>query len=50
MTEWKCVKCGYALSAEKPPDECPSCKEKCDFVDATCYIPDCGFTGRDSRI
>ena len=42
MTDWKCTKCGYTLKAEKPPVECPDCKEKCDFVDVTCYIPDCG--------
>ena len=33
MTEWKCQKCGYTLKAEKPPEECPSCKEKCEFTD-----------------
>jgi rubredoxin len=50
MTEWKCSKCGYAFSGDVPPEVCPSCKEKCDFVDATCYIPECGGTGRDTRI
>jgi hypothetical protein len=29
-----------------PPNVCPSCKEKCEFVDVTCYIPECG--GPDS--
>ena len=50
MVEWKCSKCGYILSAEKPPETCPSCKEKCMFVDVSCYIPECGFTGIDPRL
>ncbi|SPD74635.1 conserved hypothetical protein [uncultured Desulfobacterium sp.] len=50
MTEWKCNKCGYILKADKPPDTCPSCKEKCEFVDISCYIPDCGSTGVDKRL
>lgn len=50
MTEWKCAKCGYNYSGEKPPDVCPFCKEKCEFIDATCYIPDCGFKGRNPNI
>ena len=36
---WKCNSCGYTLDAEKPPEKCPSCKEGCNFVDATCAIP-----------
>jgi rubrerythrin len=28
MADWKCQKCGYTLKEEKPPEECPSCKEK----------------------
>ncbi len=50
MEEWKCEKCGYTLKEEKPPDVCPSCKEKCQFVNVTCYIPDCGDTGSDKRL
>ena len=50
MAEWKCTKCGYTLNASIPPKECPSCKEKCDFVDVSCYIPDCGNTGKDPRL
>ena len=23
----------------------PSCKEKCEYVDVTCYIPECGGSG-----
>ena len=42
MTVWKCNKCGNTISADSPPDLCPSCKEKCEYVDVTCYIPECG--------
>ena len=45
MGEWKCTNCGYTLTENMPPNECPSCHEKCDFVDVTCYIPDCGGPG-----
>ena len=50
MSIWKCTKCGYTLTAEKPPETCPSCKAKCEFVDITCYTPDCNFEGTDKRI
>ena len=50
MAEWKCSNCGYAFSGDIPPDVCPSCHENCEFVDASCYIPQCGETGRDTRI
>lgn len=50
MTEWKCQKCGYTMKAETPPEKCPSCKEKCEFVDVSCYTPDCGQTGADKRL
>jgi rubredoxin len=50
MTSWKCEKCGYTFEAEKPPEQCPSCKEKCQFLDITCYTPDCEFDGVDKRI
>ena len=42
---WKCPKCGYTLEAEQqaaPPETCPGCKEKCEFVNVSCYIPECG--------
>jgi len=42
MTSWKCTKCGYTLQAPTPPEECPECKEKCEFIDVTCYVPECG--------
>ncbi|MBU4316576.1 MAG: hypothetical protein KKF30_04805 [Proteobacteria bacterium] len=50
MTSWKCTKCGYSFQAEKPPETCPSCKAKCEFVDNSCYTPDCEQSGIDSRI
>ncbi|MCX7822042.1 MAG: hypothetical protein N2260_01200 [Syntrophobacterales bacterium] len=45
MTNWKCNKCGHLIQATTPPDVCPSCKEKCEFVDVSCYIPECGGPG-----
>lgn len=50
MADWKCSKCGYMMKAETPPDQCPGCKEKCEFVDVSCYVPDCGQTGSDPRL
>jgi len=45
MTVWKCNHCGYTLEVPAPPEICPSCKAKCEFVDVSCYIPDCGGPG-----
>jgi rubredoxin len=45
MTAWKCNKCGNTVSADTPPEICPFCKEKCEYVDVTCYIPECGGPG-----
>ena len=39
---WKCTECGYLFRAPQAPEECPGCKKKCAFVDATCYTPECG--------
>lgn len=50
MESWKCSRCGYSLEAQAPPNECPSCKENCKFLNVTCYIPDCGTTGQDPRL
>jgi rubredoxin len=50
MNDWKCSKCGYTLKADAPPETCPQCKEKCEFLNVTCYIPECGFSGTDQRI
>jgi rubredoxin len=50
MSNWKCSNCGYQLESPAPPEECPSCKQKCEFVDNTCYTPDCAGEGIDKRI
>ena len=42
MTVWKCSNCGNTVDQPMPPEKCPACGEKCDFVDATCYTPECG--------
>lgn len=47
---WQCSKCHYVLQASQPPEACPSCHEHCQFVDVTCYIPECAFTGPDNRL
>ncbi len=50
---WKCPKCGYTLETEQhtaPPETCPGCKEKCEFVNVSCYIPECGMKGQDPRL
>ncbi len=47
---WKCTNCSYVMEAAQPPDRCPSCSQKCPFVDVTCYIPECGLTGADPRL
>ncbi|MDY7030610.1 MAG: hypothetical protein SVY10_01710 [Thermodesulfobacteriota bacterium] len=39
---WKCSNCSYTLDKEAPPEKCPSCKEKCAFIDVSCYTPECG--------
>jgi rubrerythrin len=51
QTYWKCAHCGFLLTAASPPDTCPSCKETCQFLNATCYTPECGGPGNlDPRI
>lgn len=47
---WKCSKCGYTLEIQRPPEKCPACKEKCEFIDVTCYTPDCFASGKDDRL
>ena len=42
MNFWMCSECNYVFKAEIPPDTCPNCHAKCTFINATCYIPDCG--------
>jgi rubredoxin len=44
MNTWKCSNCGYTFETPSPPPEkCPSCKTKCEFLDVTCYIPECEY-------
>ena len=50
MPSWKCSNCGYTFEDDAHPNECPSCKEKCEFLDNTCYTPDCAYEGTDDRI
>ncbi len=50
MPSWKCSNCGYTFDADAHPNECPSCHEKCEFLDNTCYTPDCAAEGTDNRI
>ena len=50
---WKCPHCGYTFEADAgavPPDTCPGCQDKCEFVNVSCYIPDCGMKGQDPRL
>ncbi len=50
---WKCGKCGNTIELEAgvaPPESCPSCKQKCDFLNVTCYVPECGIQGQDPRL
>lgn len=50
QSTWKCSNCGYTLMAALPPTQCPQCKETCDFLDVTCYTPDCAGPGQDDRL
>ncbi len=50
---WKCSNCGYTFEApvgQSPPQTCSSCKKDCEYVNVTCYTPDCGLTGKDPRL
>ena len=47
---WKCGNCGNTIVVIEPPEICPVCKQKCVFLNVTCYAPDCGFTGMDKRL
>ena len=47
---WKCSECGYTYQAAPPPAECPSCQQKCVFVDVTCYTPECGPGSPDPQL
>jgi len=45
LTYWKCGKCNFTFTAPSPPEQCPGCDEKCDFLNITCYTPECGGSG-----
>ena len=47
---WKCSGCGYTLQEDKPPEMCPGCKQKCAFIDVTCYTPECAPGGPDPQL
>jgi rubredoxin len=50
---WKCSKCGYTYQTEvgtAPHQVCPACKETCEFLNVTCYVPECGIGGQDPRL
>ena len=55
MVNWKCDNCGHTFEsdADKLPEKCPSCQQKCTFLNITCYTPECQIpqgTGIDPRI
>jgi len=47
---WKCSNCGNTVVQTLPPQTCPVCRQKCEFLNVTCYQPDCGFTSMDNRL
>ena len=49
MAIWKCTSCGNTVSADVPPERCPGCAGQCEYVDVTCYIPECGGPGSGSE-
>lgn len=46
--KWQCSNCSYLLDAPSSPEQCPSCKEKCEFSNVTCYTPECGGEESDN--
>lgn len=51
QTYWKCGECGFLITAGNPPAECPQCKKNCEFLNVTCYTPECGGPGNiDPRL
>jgi len=51
LTYWKCGKCNFTFTAPSPPEKCPGCDETCDFLNITCYTPECGGSGNiDPRL
>jgi rubrerythrin len=51
LSYWKCAECGFLLTAPSPPNTCPECGKNADFLNVTCYIPECGGPGHiDPRL
>ena len=51
LTFWKCGRCGFLVTAAVPPAACPECSAKCEFINVTCYLPECGGSGQvDPRL
>ena len=50
MPTWQCQHCGFREEKDAPPETCPSCKQKCEFVDVSCYTPDCQDSKADNRL
>jgi len=50
VTYWKCNDCGYTVQAPQPPEACPMCHHSCEFINVTCYTPECGFQGIDPKL
>lgn len=42
MTHWMCTVCGFLVSVEDAPCDCPHCKQACTFNDVTCKRAECG--------
>lgn len=42
LAYWECAKCGFTMTVGTPLGVCPKCGEKGDFVNITCYTPQCG--------
>ncbi len=49
MNSWKCINCGSQYDANEPPEECPSCGGKCEFMEVTNYVPKMDRTGRECK-
>jgi len=47
---WQCKSCGHTIEADRPPATCPSCNQKCEFANVTCYTPECGLSGPDPKL
>ena len=45
LTYWKCSHCGFLVTTGTPPNVCPECDQTCNFIDVTCYTPECGGPG-----